>query len=383
MANTGCTHSNCNTTTPAFAAPTPLTPMADSMFTPKLTVKQKALANAIDTFYTKAYNRGAYNGCVLVAQGNTILYCNALGVANKAQNIALTTNTAFELASVSKQFTAIAILKLYEQGKLNLGDSVTKYIPNFPYRGVLLLDLLNHRSGLPNYTNFCTDYVKGRDTMLSNLAVVKLMCANKPTPQGTPNGRFTYCNTNYVVLAHIVQLVSGLEFPMYMQQQIFAPIGMNKSYIKNKRQAFAHNEAVGYNTRFTIYGFDMYDGCYGDKGVFSTVQDMYLWDNMLRGNTFLKQTTLQKAFTPYSFERNGKRNYGLGFRMTLNEQKTPELIYHNGWWHGYRTLFYKNLPNDIMIVSLQNTTGKFVYNIKPIVALLSEGKSNAQQDMDE
>jgi CubicO group peptidase (beta-lactamase class C family) len=378
-----CTHSNSKNTVEKLPIPTMAMPANDSVFNPTLTAQEKQLQLSIDTFYTKAYLRGAYNGSVLITKNNKVLYNKAFGVANKKENRALKPTTSFELASVSKQFTAIAILKLYEQGKLNLGDSVGKYISNFPYKGVLLLDLLNHRSGLPNYTNFCADYIKVRDTLLSNSAVVQLMCTNKPLPQGKPNGRFTYCNTNYVVLARIVELASGLDFPTYMHQQIFAPLGMRNSYIKNKHNAFAANEAVGYNTRYTVYGIDMHDGAYGDKGVFSSVQDMYVWDNMLRGNAFLKQTTLQKAFTPYSFERDGKRNYGLGFRMTLNDAKQPELIYHNGWWHGYRTLFYKNLPNDIMIVSLQNTTGKFVYNIKPIVALLSTGATTNTQDLDE
>jgi CubicO group peptidase (beta-lactamase class C family) len=378
-----CTQTNSQPTIAKLPKPLKAAPLADSVYTPILTLKEKLLQSSIDTFYNKAYMRGAYNGCVLVAQKNKVIYTKAFGVANKAMGTMLTTATPFELASVSKQFTAIAILKLYEQGKLNLGDSVSQYIPSFPYKGVLLLDLLNHRSGLPNYTNFCANYVKNNDTMLSNAAVVQLMCSNKPAPQGTPNGRFTYCNTNYVLLARIVELVSGLDFPSYMQQQVFGPLGMVNSYIKNKRNGFNTNEAVGYNTRFSVYGFDMHDGCYGDKGVFSSVKDMYVWDNMLRGNVFLKQATLQKAFTPYSFEREGKKNYGLGFRMNLNENKQPEQIYHNGWWHGYRTLFYKNLPNDIMIVSLQNTTGKFVYNIKPIVTLLSAGQEQGTQDMDE
>ncbi len=351
--------------------------ISDNLFHLPLNEKEKLLAYAIDTFYKKANRLNVFNGAVLVSMNNKVLYNNALGLANKQLNYKLSTQTSFELASVSKQFTAVAILKLVNDGKIALGDSIQKFIPKFPYRGILILDLLSHRSGLPNYTSFCEEYTLPDSVFLSNEDVLNILISKRPAIYNAPNRSFGYCNTNYILLAHIVSLISKQSFPEYMQEQIFIPLGMKNSFIKDKLKSILPNEAQGYNTRFEKYNFDKYDGVYGDKGVFASVEDMYRWDNMLRTEILLPKYLIKKAFTPYSFERIGKRNYGLGFRMLLNEGNAPDVVYHNGWWHGYRTLFYKNLKYDITIVALQNTTGRFVYNIGPIVnALLGKAEEN-------
>lgn len=345
-----------------------------------LTSKEKLLASRIDSFYQKAHHAGTYNGCVLVSVNNRVIYKNALGWGNKQKAIPLSLQTKFELASVSKQFTAVAIMKLKEDGKLNFNDSIQKFIPSFPYRPLTIENLLAHRSGLSNYTSFCSNYFKKYDSLIANQDVVNCMVKHRPDPYNRPNRQFSYCNTNYVLLAYIVEQISGKSFDKYMQEDVFEPLGMINTYIKNKHEKFTTQEALGYTTRYTPCGVDMYDGCFGDKGVFSTVEDLYRWDNMLRGNGFLSDSTLKKAFTPYSNEKKGKRNYGFGFRMITDDTNTPRIIYHNGWWHGFRTLFYKNLDNDITIVSLSNTTGRFVYNIKPIVEIITGNCINPQQE---
>lgn len=371
-----CMESRSNNATTAVFD---LTNSPDASLVFELNNQEKTLAQQIDSFYKKLSVASKFNGNVLVAKNHRIIYRNSFGWQNYKEKILLTTQTRFELASVSKQFTAVAIMLLKQQGKLSYSDSVQKYFPDFPYKGITIKDLLTHRSGLPVYTYFCDQYIKRQDTLLSNQDIIDIMAKYKPAGYGKPNKQFMYNNTNYIMLARIVEKVSGLSFPAFMQQKVFTPIAMAHSYIKNKRQkTFTKDEAIGYTTNFREYGFDKYDACYGDKGVFTTIEDMFKWDEMLRSEILLKKEILQEAFTPYSNEKKGNRNYGFGFRM-ITENDTAKIIYHNGWWHGYRTLFYRRLADNSTIVAMSNTTNKSVYNIRPVLEMLSKGNGVVEE----
>lgn len=356
-------------------------PEADASLQFELNPLELQKAERIDSFYKALSNKGLFNGTVLVAQNHRIIYRNAFGLQNYKAKNPLTVQTKFELASVSKQFTAVAIMLLKEQGKISYSDSIQKFYPDFPYHGITIKDLLSHRSGLPNYTYFCSKYcAHPYDTLLTNEDVINIMVKYKPELYSKPNKRFYYNNTNYIILAAIVGKVSGMSFPRFMKEKVFEPIGMYNSYIKDKSTlSFNDDEAIGYNASFHFYGFDMYDGCYGDKGVFSTVEDMFKWDEMLHSEILLKQSTLKDAFTPYSHERKGNRNYGFGFRM-ITEADTAKIVYHNGWWHGFRTLFYRRLSDKTTVVALSNTTHKSVYRIQPVLEILNSGASGSEME---
>ncbi|RYG41909.1 MAG: class A beta-lactamase-related serine hydrolase, partial [Chitinophagaceae bacterium] len=229
-------------------------------------------------------------------------------------------------------------MKLQEQGKLNISDSVSKYLDGFPLAGVTIRTLLNHRSGIPNYVHYMERLGWDRRKSVTNKDVLDFIKARRKDIQiNVPDRRFSYSNTNYALLALIIEKVSGLPFPQYMKTNIFEPLGMNDTYVFTMSDSarFLHS----YFASGREYAFDYLDQVYGDKNVYSTVRDMLKWDQALYGGTFFKKESLDQAFAGYSFEKPGINNYGLGWRMFLLKNG-KKFVYHNGWWHGNRTAFY-------------------------------------------
>src|SRR5690606_18379016 len=166
---------------------------------------------------------------------------------------------------------------------------------------------------------------------------------------GASDRRFVYSNTNYVLLALIVERLSGLSFAEYMREQFFDPLEMNDTYVFTMADSSRHLPSYFSNGR--QYAFDFLDCVYGDKNIYSTARDMLKWDRALcDGGTLFSQATLDSAFKGYSFEKPGVHNYGLGWRMYLLDNGR-RFVYHNGWWHGNRTAFYRLPDDDVVIVA--------------------------------
>ena len=181
---------------------------------------------AIDSIVERKCRNANFSGVVLIGQKDSVLYERACGYANIRENLPNTDTTAFQLASVSKQFTAVAILQLYERGKLRLTDSVAKYLPGFPYPDITIHQLLVHRSGLPNYHYLCDRKPMLDDPYFSNQQIVAELIEANAGRYYLPNRRFQYSNTGYAVLAAVVEAVSGLKFENYLEDNIFKPLGM-------------------------------------------------------------------------------------------------------------------------------------------------------------
>lgn len=311
------------------------------------------------------------NGCILIHQsglnlikqcyGNTCLRCN--------EKDEITDKTLFQLASVSKTFTAIATLKLVEENKLALNDSVQKFYPDFPFHGVTIEQMLSHRSGLPNYLYTFNDSSKTAKRP-SNQTIMRWFEETNPERYGTPGKGFSYNNSNYAVLGAVIEKVSGKSFSTYLEQNIFRPLNMNHTYVINSIPD-SLVKTVGHDRRRKIRK-DFNDDVVGDKGIYSSLDDMLKWYLALKKNRILTKEMMKKVFTPRSFEYPGIRNYGLGFRMTMPDKtsKIPKYIYHNGWWKGYSTLFWFDLKTDSLIVILSNERNKSIYKTKSIIEIL-------------
>ncbi len=176
-----------------------------------------------------------FNGNVLIAQKGVVLYEKSFGYAHLKEKDSLRVDHAFQLASLSKPFTAVAVLKLYEANKLDLQDSIQHFFPDFPYHNVTIQELLSHRSGLPNYTYAFMDSVRHGQKYPPNTTVMHWFAAVKPTPTryGYPGRSFSYSNTNYLVLAAIVEKVSGVSFEQYLRKHIFVPLGMKHTFFRD------------------------------------------------------------------------------------------------------------------------------------------------------
>lgn len=340
----------------------------------------KLKAIKLDTFFSKLHKVSGFNGAVLVSQYGKVIYKKAFGYANYFSKTPLQTQTHFQLASVSKQFTAVAIMQLKEQGKLQYDDPVEKYLPGFPYDSTITIrSLLTHRSGLPNYA-YCLDKVYNKKIPLSNAQVVDLMLKFKPRMDYRPNAKFAYNNTNYLLLAHIVEKLSGMDFRTYAKTQLFEPAGMSQTFVYDPRHPeWLKTAAVGYLPRRgapAVAGFDHLDGVTGDKGIYSTVEDMHRWDMALNEEKLLKITTLEEAFTPqHTQPKTLPKNYGFGWRLTQLENG-EWLTYHTGWWHGFKNYYLHNFKDNSAIIILGNMAGHSLSKVNIVQSILYPDKAN-------
>ena len=311
----------------------------------------------IDTMFNNMLSERRFNGSILVGKQQKIIYSNFAGFADFPKKQRLNKSSQFEIASVSKQFTAAAILMLYEQKKLNLNDTVQKFIPNFPYNGITIHQLLCHRSGLPDYFKFAEKYHKDEHFLMTNDSLLNMMTVYKPTPLGTPDKNFEYSNTGYAVLASIVERAAGMPFYQFVKQSIFAAVGMKNTsfyyYEKNNPERYT----TGHKGNYKQYERDFLSGVLGDKGILTTAYDLYLWDKALYEAKIISSETLQMAFSPQNSDRSPCSNYGYGWRLSCDEYGNT-LIFHGGLWNGYNTLFLRRISDETLIIFLSNVYNK-------------------------
>ena len=313
--------------------------------------------SAVHRMYDSILLKHRFNGSILVAKNGEVLLEDYHGYANPLTKDSITPSTTFHLASVSKTFTGMAIMKLAEENKLHLDDSLQTFFPNFPYQGITVRMLLSHRSGLPNYVYFMTQDPAWRRRIATNNDMLQYMIDKKPALYGYPNRGFHYCNTNFALLALIVEKVSGQPFPEYMKNTIFTPLGMTHTFIFSKQDSANYKPSFQPNNH--PFPLEPIDCIYGDKNVYSTVRDMYLWDQALYSNRVVSQASYEEATKPYSLERPSIHNYGLGWRLMM--LPNSKIVYHNGWWHGNNTVFTRLVDDTATVIVLSNRFNKAIY----------------------
>jgi CubicO group peptidase (beta-lactamase class C family) len=337
--------------------------------------------SAIQSFMQRTFGARGFNGSYLIAKDGQILAEDYVGYRDPIlKDSLLQEHDAFHLASVSKTFTAMAILKLWEEGKLSLDDDLSVYFDKFPYKNVTVKMLLNHRSGLPNYTNYLDVYGWNKKKLATNLDVLASLYTMKPPIQFTAGRRFSYCNTNYALLALIVEKVSGQGYADFMESRFFGPLGMADTYVFRPEDAEKALPSFEGNRR---YGLEFMDLVYGDKNIYSTVRDMLKWDQALYSDSLFKPETLEAAFKGYSYEKSGQRNYGLGWRLT-EVPNGKKIVYHNGWWHGNNTVFIRLPEEKATIIMLGNRYHRGIYRAKQLCDLFGDYRQsdNLFQDPD-
>lgn len=331
----------------------------------------KEMVSGLENFY--AHKLGRYfNGAMLVAKKGVVIFERYQGTANFSKKTPVDTHTTFQLASTSKPFTGMAVLWLQQQGKLSINDSIQQFFPRFPYHGITLKMLLSHRSGLPNYLYFCDSLWPDRSRLLTNREVIDLMIQHHPRPSYPPNTHFQYCNTNYCLLAAIVEKVTGEKFGDFLENTFFKPLGMKDTWVYNpNHDGRRSNQSLSYDYRNREIANECYDGVVGDKNVYSTPEDLLKWDQALYSGRLFTQATLDAAYTPYSNERPGIKNYGLGWRLLVYPDGR-KIVYHNGWWHGNTSVFYRFIQDSTTLIILSNRYNREVYQVKPIWSVLHE-----------
>lgn len=354
----------------SIAIPTPI---------PLSNAESQRLFNDCLQWYDSALKPGGFNGGILVAKNGNIVFETYNGNGHLNRHDIIDSLTPFHIASVSKTFTAMSVLKLWQDGKLNIDDEYSKYFPQFNYPGITIRSLLNHRSGLPNYLYFMETLGWDKTKLIQNEDVLNYLITRKAeiTNIATPNTHFTYCNTNYALLALLVEKQSGKKFPDFLQQTFFIPLQMKHSFLFNSLDTSKVNPS--YDWRGRIIPLNFLDGVYGDKNIYSTPRDLLIWDRALTSGKIFTPQTLEQAYAPYSNEKAGVRNYGLGWRMNIypNGKKT---IYHNGWWHGNNASFVRLLPDSAVIIVVGNKYNRNIYHAKELADLFGDYNGTGSEE---
>ncbi len=314
----------------------------------------------VRSFYEERLNPNRFNGMFLVAKNGHVLFERYVGFANIATNTKISSNTSLHLASISKVATALAILRLLDQKKLFLDEDVRNYLPSLPYEGISIRMLLSHRSGIPYYGYFTFDtWPLGKQ--LKNKDVLMLLKKHKFPLNFQPNTHFAYCNTNYALLALIIEKITHEPFPLAMKKLIFDPLKMKHSFILDK--SYDKDQiSQSYSSGKIRQRFDYLDDVYGDKNMYSTVRDLLKMDMGTYSNDFLSSSSRKEMFKGYSYERQGTKNYGLGVRIVEAEGKDP-YFFHSGWWHGNMGCYASLRADTVTIIALSNVYNRSVYTI--------------------
>ena len=322
-----------------------------------------SIVSAIDDYYQKVWEKGDLWGGFLVAKGDQILYESYRGFAQDNQQVPINDTVALHVASISKSITAMATMKLVEAGQLKLDDPLTKFFPKFPYPEVTVFTLLSQRSGLPKYEHFIEKIqpqpAELTKKYITNQDVLNLLIRYQPELARPTNTGFMYCNTNYALLALIIEKITKMPFPEAMQQIVFRPLKMKNTYILQEKDMERSAKSF-YQRGPRVYPYDRLDLIYGDKNVFTTPRDLLNFSKALFAENFLREDLKKMVFEPYSNEKPGVNNYGLGFRMKIFDNN-EKLTYHNGWWHGTNSVFAHLLKSNVTIIAIGNKYSNRVY----------------------
>ncbi len=338
---------------------------------PALTIAEKMMYNqACEKWYDSTMKTGNFNGGILVAKNGQIIFERYNGTGHIGKKDTITANTPTHIASVTKTFTAMAILKLVQEDSVKLDDELSRYLPTFNYPGVTIRNLLNHRSGLPNYLYFMDELGWDKKAFMKNQDVFDYLVNFKQQLKNItkPGTHFSYCNTNYALLALLIEKVSGITYAQFLKKYFFDPLQMSHSFVYTNADSFHVNPS--YDWRGEVIPLNSLDLVYGDKNIYSTTHDLLTWDRALRTDLIFKSTILEQAYAPYSNEKPGIKNYGLGWRMNIYPDG-KKMIFHNGWWHGNNASFIRLIDEDVTIIAIGNRYCRCIYKAKNLVNIFN------------
>jgi len=325
-------------------------------------------ASEMDRFMTTLHARGQFSGSIVVARDGKVLYHNAFGEADWQSHQKFTPATISNVASVSKQFTAMAVMMLAEQKKLQYDDPVAKYLPELgsTLNGITLRHLLHHTSGIPDLGDLSID----RPQLTNDDVLRRLMKPDFRVSQ--PEEKYRYSNTNYILLAVVVERVTGQVFAAFLSEKIFKPLAMQDTFI---------NEAPRPNTKIIAKSYDQYGHpasapgrITGSGGIHSTVDDLLKWDRALYSERLVRQSTLAEAFTPGRV-KTGNSTYGFGWN--IGNQEGQKFVWHQGSTGGYRALIKRMLSEKITIIILTNHGNSKRLEISDAILNMLHGKAYA------
>ena len=336
---------------------------------------QQKIVNSLNQYYENIWNSADMSGGVLVAHGDNILLEKYKGFGRENNQMPINKDTPLHLASISKPITAMAVLKLVEAKKISLEQKVKSIFPNFPYPDVTIQHLLTHRSGLPKYEHFLEENdIKPKNQYFTNQEIFDIVAKHKPELARQTDTGFMYNNFNYAILALIIEKITGKTYPEAMKEMVFAPLKMKNTFVFEEKHINSASQSF-YQRSSKLYPLDQYDLIYGDKNIYTTPRDLFNFSKALFSKDFLPKELMDKIFEPYSNEKKGVNNYGLGFRLKIFDEG-KKLTYHNGWWHGSNTVFIHLRESKTTIIALSNKYSRKIYGTMLLSTLFEDFPCN-------
>jgi len=337
-------------------------------------VETQKVSHKLDSLLKLINKRHDFHGSLLVAKNGKILYNNQVGYADFRKKESLSEASVFQLASVSKQFTAAAIMLLYERNLLQLTDTVNNYFSEFPYENVTIKNLLNHTAGLPKYF-WLAEHKWEKEKAPTNSEMMTLLETSNVQRYFKPGRNFDYSNTGYFVLASIVEKVSGTSFSDFVKKNIFDPLEMKDSFLYSyENDSIQTNQLNGYRLyrgwRHLKINGTVNDGIVGDKNVYATSEDLFKWTLGLNSGKLLSKQSLNLMYSKGETVYGRKIPYGFGFRIGTKEQNT---IYHHGKWNGFSTGLTQYPEDDLVVIVLEHTSYNAITSLnKKVKKIVSE-----------
>jgi CubicO group peptidase (beta-lactamase class C family) len=328
-------------------------PLAKNLMHTNLTAnqlcQQQYRHRLIDSMMQDLAMHRNFRGVMLVAENGEQVYKKAFGYVRKDTLQPFDTTYTMQLASVSKPFTAVAVLQLIEKGLLNYDDDIKKWFPKLRYKGITIHHLLQHTSGLPDYINDNYLFIKyaknkGKGIIWTNQDLINVLEKQKINLRFSTGKKFSYSNTGYALLATIIEKVSQKSYPKYMKENIFLPLGMVHTFVY--QTSMEHIETIREDYR---------EGIMGAKGIYSTVDDMLRFDQALYNSKLLKISTLDSAFRQGSTTEQERFDYGFGWRLRSTELG-DRIVYHRGLWEDANPMFIRFVECNRTIISLHHPT---------------------------
>ena len=331
------------------------------------------LDSEFDRLLSERYQPGQPGVAALVARDGQVVYRKAFGTANLELDVPMTPDMVFRIGSITKQFTAVAILQLLEQGKLNLNDEITKFILDYPTQGhkITIHHLLNHTSGIKSYTSMSEfSMILRKDHSPSQIIEIF-----KDEPMDfAPGERYLYNNSGYILLGYIIEKVSGQSYEEFVNEHLFKPAGMINSLYGNDKIVLK-NRAYGYQPSGSGYANADYLSItlpYAAGSLMSTVDDLFKWNQALQSGKLLKKETLELAFKPGKLNDGTPMTYGYGWEMG-NLQGSPVIV-HGGGIHGFISYAIWLPQENVVVILLQNSTGSAPEDLAHQMAAMTIGK---------
>ncbi len=337
------------------------------------------------------------NGNILVAEKGKILYQRSFGFANFKDQLPNSDSSEFTLGSVSKTLTSTAILQLKEKKKLNLDDPLIKYFPGFPYQEIKIRHLLSHTSGLPDYDLYQEEMKENPVKIFTIRDVIPSLTRWKGPLHFKPGEKWQYVNTNFCLLALLVEKLSGLSFQKYMEKNILIPLGMNHTYFQaDPGKAGRKNRTINYEYPW-LFSTEMepadsikrnywrsynMSGLVGQGNIMTTTGDLLKFDEALYSGKILKPATLTEAFTPSKLNNGqkvnaaggiGESSYGLGW-FILDDTTAGKIVWHSGGVPGGLSIFLRNVTNRQTVIAFDNAFNKELYKYGACVLYILNGK---------